>query len=59
MQLLGMRQRERRPKAYLTFEDGAEIPTENADCESRKRHGSKKSVEREVTRMLDTKNTEK
>jgi hypothetical protein len=26
MQLLGMRQRERRPKACLTFEDGEENP---------------------------------
>ena len=28
MQLLGMRQRERRPKACLTYEDGVENPLE-------------------------------
>ena len=40
MQLLGMRQRERRQRAYLTYEDGAESPLK-ADSESRIRHSSK------------------
>ena len=57
--LTGIGSRNDGVKQLSLMRDGEENPLRVPEREFCRRHGSEKSEEREVTRMLDTKNTEK